>query len=261
MTDEAWLERDGGLRILHLARQPVNALHTDFVEAIRSCIDGVVADPEARAVLLVSDTTVFAAGADIQALEDNPAPPTDPESFGARVQSLFTSIERLPLPVVAAIGGHALGGGLELALAADVTIVADDPAIKLGLPEARIGVLPGAGGTQRLARLLGKTRALDLMLSGRSLDPLTALAWGIVTEVVPPDDLERRAREVAAGFATGPTAALAAIKACVLHAVHDDIERGLTVERERAAALLDTADAAEGLRAFLERRPPTFLGR
>jgi enoyl-CoA hydratase/carnithine racemase len=252
------LERDGAVRELWLSRPPVNALDHSMVAALSAIVDELEAGDGCRALLIASDASVFAAGADIRMLDEAGALLDD--GFRIDVQTLFRRIEELPFPVVAAIGGHALGGGWELALACDLRLVADTAGLKLGLPESRIGLLPGAGGTQRLSRLLGKSRAMDLLLTGRSIDAGTGLDWGLVNEVVPAASLLERAREVAQQFAAGPTAAYASIKRCVLHALHGDIAQGLERERAEAAALMATQDAAEGLRSFVERRRPVFVG-
>lgn len=256
---EVRLEASGSVAVVHLARRPVNAIHPDFIRQLDACFDEVERAGDFRSVLVASDLEVFAAGADIKMLDASGG--VLDESFSAGIQRLFDRIELFPMPVVAAINGHALGGGLELALACDLRIAADRDAVQIGLPEVRIGLIPAAGGTQRLTRLLGKTRALDLLLTGRPLAPRDALEWGIVNEVVPPDRLLERARELAAEFADGPTQAYVAIKACAREAIHGSIERGLQVERDEARRLFDTADTREGLRAFVERRRPDFVGR
>jgi enoyl-CoA hydratase/carnithine racemase len=252
------LQHSGDVRELWLTRPPVNALDHAMVAALSSVVGQLEAGDGCRALLVASDVPVFAAGADIRMLDEAGARLDD--GFRTEVQSLFRRIEELPFPVVAAIGGHALGGGWELALACDLRLVADTEGLKLGLPESRIGLLPGAGGTQRMSRLLGKSRAMDLLLTGRSIDARTGLDWGLVNEVVDAGSLLERAREVAHQFAAGPTAAYASIKRCVLHALHGDIGEGLERERAEAAALMATQDAAEGLRSFIERRRPVFVG-
>jgi enoyl-CoA hydratase/carnithine racemase len=206
----------------------------------------------------MSDGEMFAAGADIAMLDANPDAPL---VFGPKVQAAFNRIESLPFPVVAAIDGHAMGGGLELALACDVRLVSDRPGIKLGLPEVRIGMLAGAGGTQRLTHLVGRTRATDLLMTGRSIDARTALEWGIVTEVLPVDGFEGAVRSRAEKLAEGPTLAIAAVKRCVSHAANGDLDAGLALERAEAALLMQSTDGKEGLQAFLQSRRPTFTGR
>jgi enoyl-CoA hydratase/carnithine racemase len=257
-TPTAELEAVAGLRVIHLKRPPVNALDHELLERLLDIVADLERDAGCRAVLIQSDLDAFVAGADIGMLESGSG---DLELFRNRVQELFDRIERLTRPVVVAIGGHAVGGGLELVLACDIRILSDRPGLRLGFPEVRLGLLPGAGGTQRLSRLLGKTRTLELLLMGRTFDAAAALEWGLVTEIVPAADVTSRARAVAEELADGPTEAYAAIKQCVLHATHHDLDSGLELERLLAAQLMQTADAREGLRAFLERRTPTFTGK
>jgi enoyl-CoA hydratase/carnithine racemase len=253
------LERAAGLCTLRLDRPPMNALDEDLLQLLTEVVAGLEVDASCRALLVVSEAQVFAAGADIKMLERADA--ALQQRFRDGVQALFDRIERLPFPTVAAIEGHAMGGGLELALACDVRVLSDAPDLKLGLPEVRLGLLPGAGGTQRLSRLLGKTRALDLLLSGRSLDAATALEWGVVTEVAPAPTTRARAAELAERFAAGPTVAYAALKRCALAALHGDLAEGLALERAEAEALMATDDAAEGMAAFVAHRRPSFTGR
>lgn len=252
------LETDGGVRVIHLCRPPANAMDARFVSQMNALLDQVDSDEACRAVLILSDLDVFALGGDIHMLESS-GNELD-EEFRVGIQKLFDRIECLAVPVVAGIRGHAVGGGLELALACDIRVVGDDDAIGLGLPEVRLGLLPGAGGTQRLTHLVGRTRALDLLLSGRTLTPAEAKDWGIVTHVVPMIEVEDAARRRAHDLASGPTAAYRAIKACVRAAAHGDLADGLAVERREAGALMQTADAAEGLLAFVEKRRPNFTG-
>jgi enoyl-CoA hydratase len=252
-----WLEEAGDLRVLHLDRPPANALDEAMLAELDRLIDVAAADPACRGLLILSDGEMFAAGADIGMLETTPDAPL---TFGPRVQQVFNRLEVLPLPVVAALDGHAMGGGLELALACDVRLVSDRPGLKLGLPEVRIGMLAGAGGTQRLTHLVGRTRALDLLMSGRSIDARTALDWGVVTEVLPQEGFEAAARERAQRLAEGATLAIAAVKRCVGHAAYGDLEAGLALERAEAANLMASADGREGLQAFLQHRRPTFTG-
>lgn len=246
------------MRVLHLSRPPANALDEVMLDELDRIVDQLADDRTCRALLVLSDGEMFAAGADIGMLDSTPDAPL---VFGPKVQQTFNRIESLPFPVLAAIDGHALGGGLELALACDVRLVSDRPGIKLGLPEVRIGMLAGAGGTQRLTHLVGRTRAIDLLMSGRSIDAGTALTWGVATEVLPADGFETAARARGQRLAEGPTLAIAAVKRCVSHATNGDIETGLALELAEAAQLMQSEDGKEGLQAFLQRRRPSFTGR
>jgi enoyl-CoA hydratase/carnithine racemase len=167
-------------------------------------------------------------------------------------------LEAMEKPVIAAINGYALGGGAELALACDVRLMARDG--EIGFPEIRLGIFPGAGGTQRLARLLGPARALRLMMEGRRLTADEALALGLVDEVVPSDLLQHTAREMAERLAAGPTRAIGLLKRCVYRGHSRSLEEGLALEAAAVSELIRTADAREGMEAFLAKRPPRFTG-
>jgi enoyl-CoA hydratase/carnithine racemase len=194
----------------------------------------------------------FAAGADLKLLAT-----LDRDGFArylAELRGVLDTIQALPQPSIAAIDGIALGGGLELALACTLRVAA--PAARLGVPEVRLGLLPGAGGTQRLPRLIGRSRALDLLLTGRSLDGEEALRVGLVDRVAA--DAAAAAAELAGEIACHPAAALTAIGRCVDAAARSDEDAGMRVELDELLDLFDSADGSEGIRAFLERRPPDF---
>lgn len=168
--------------------------------------------------------------------------------------------ESVPKVVVAAINGHCLGGGLEIALCCDFR-VASDARYGIGLPEVTLGLLPGTGGTQRLPRLIGKQKALELMLTGRTLSPQDALAAGIVDEVVPAAELADRAMARAKTYASGPTYAIGQIKLVTVQGYGTSLAEGLRIEREALLRLFRSEDAKEGPKAFLEKRKPEFKGR
>lgn len=251
------IEAVGGVAVVHLASPPVNAINPAFLAEFSEALDEVDRGGF-RALLVASDLSVFVAGADLKMLQASEG--RLDAHFSADIQALFDRIERMPLPVIAALNGHTLGGGLELALACDMRIAAAG-AFKIGFPEVLVGLIPAAGGTQRISRLLGRSRALDLLLQGRSLTPHEAAEWGLVAQIVPPDQLRSHSLALAQQFADGPTRAYAAIKACVHEAVHATIDIGLRREREEAARLFETVDTAEGLRAFVEGRSPGFVGQ
>ena len=171
------------------------------------------------------------------------------------VQSALEAMEK---PVVAAVNGYALGGGAELALACDVRLMARGG--EIGFPEIRLGFFPGAGGTQRLTRLVGPARALRLMMEGRRLGADEARALGLVDEVVPADLLPRTALDVAERLAAGPTRAIGLLKRCVYQGYGRPLEEGLALEADAVSELIRTSDAREGMDAFLAKRPPRFTG-
>jgi len=178
--------------------------------------------------------------------------------FGALEQAC-RDLEAISKPVIAAINGFALGGGLEIALACDLRFAAQDA--KLGLPEIRLGIIPGSGGTQRLPRLIGLARARELILSGRQVGADEALARGLVDDLAPAGDAYVAAYRRASQFAQGPTLAYAAAKRAIAAAGDGGLARGLDVEREVFVPLFGTRDQEEGMRAFLEKRDPNFEGR
>ena len=178
---------------------------------------------------------------------------TDVVDAGARLQSSFTSVAKIPKPTVAAITGYALGGGLELALTCDFRVVGDNA--KLGQPEILLGVIPGAGGTQRLPRLVGPSRAKDIVFTGRFVGADEALAIGLVDKVVAPDDVYAAARTMVERYVTGPAYALRAAKEAIDRGLEVDLDTGLEIERVQFAALFATRDQAIGMTSFVESGP------
>ncbi|GGL90763.1 enoyl-CoA hydratase/isomerase family protein [Nakamurella endophytica] len=259
MTGTVRLERQGAVGILRLDRPPVNALnremHGDLLAAAQEARD----DPAVRSVLLWGGERAFAAGADIREMAD--LEPDVVVEFGAGLTRSIEAVAALPVPVVAGISGYALGGGCELALAADLRIAAADA--RIGLPEITLGVIPGAGGTQRLARLVGTARAKELIFTGRPVTGSEAAAIGLVTRAVPADSVYAEAFALAERLAAGPTAALAAAKEVVDRGVELDLASGLALEGRRFAELFGTADQKAGMASFLRDGPgrATFTGR
>ncbi|MBO8141398.1 MAG: enoyl-CoA hydratase/isomerase family protein [Firmicutes bacterium] len=252
------VRRDGAVAAVSLNKPPVNALDAAFLREIDAAVAALEHDASVRAVLFRSAVPgIFIAGADIKAFQQ-------PEATQAALTAFhdcFNRIERLPKPTVAAITGHALGGGCEFALVCDFRLMIDDGKSTIGLPEVSLGIFPGAGGTQRLPRIVGRARALDIIVHGRRLTAPEAAAWGLVHEAIPADGFEERVMEYAVRLAAGPTRALAAAKALINRAFDEPLAGGLAAEARKFVAVLDTEDAREGVRAFLEKRPPTFVGR
>jgi enoyl-CoA hydratase/carnithine racemase len=246
-----------GIATIRLDRPPMNALNAAIQEELREAATAVSADDAVRAVIVYGGEKVFAAGADIKEMAAMSY--ADMAVRAPELSSAFDSIARIPKPVVAAVNGYALGGGCELALACDWRVAAEDA--KLGQPEINLGVIPGAGGTQRLARLVGPARAKDLVMSGRMVPAPEALAMGLVDRVVPAASVYDAARELVARYVTGPAAALRAAKAAVDGGLSMDLASGLAWESQLFAGLFATADRAEGMAAFVEKRKPKFTGR
>jgi enoyl-CoA hydratase len=249
---------DGGIATVTITRPAaLNALNAPTLDEIESCIEGLGEDAAVRVVILTgAGPKAFVAGADIaemKGLDRNAA-----RALSERGQRLFSRIENLGKPVIAAINGFALGGGCELALAASVRIAATNA--KLGLPEVKLGLIPGYGGTQRLARLVGPGHALELILSGEFVSAERAAEIGLVNRVVAPEALLAECRALADRFLlVGPVAARKALEA-VNRGLGEPLARGLAIEAELFGALFETKDAAEGIAAFLEKRPPSFRG-
>ncbi len=245
------LEVEDGIGTLRLDRPPMNALNAQVQEEIRAAANEAADRPDVRAVVVYGGEKVFAAGADIKEMAAMSY--TDMVDRSVALQSSITAIARIPKPVIAAINGYALGGGCELALAADLRVAADDA--RLGQPEIQLGLIPGAGGTQRLPRLVGPARAKDIVFTGRMVGAEEALAIGLVDRVVPSADVYRTALELAARLATGPAYALRAAKEAIDRGLEVDLDTGLELERVQFAALFATEDRTTGMTSFLENGP------
>ncbi|MFG2045866.1 enoyl-CoA hydratase/isomerase family protein [Micromonospora sp. NPDC048935] len=251
------LETTGGIGTIRLERPPMNALNTQVQEELRVAATAATADPEVRAVIVYGGEKVFAAGADIKQMADMSY--VDMVERAPDLSSALGAISRIPKPVVAAITGYALGGGCELALACDWRVVAEDA--KLGQPEIKLGIIPGAGGTQRLARLVGPARAKDLIMSGRMVDAQEALRIGLADRVVPAAEVYDTAVALVTPYLAGPPQALRAAKLAVDGGLDMDLTSGLAWETQLFAALFATDDRREGMTAFVEKRKPDFTGR
>jgi enoyl-CoA hydratase/carnithine racemase len=246
-----------GIGTIRLERPPMNALNTQVQEELREAATAATADAEVRAVIVYGGEKVFAAGADIKEMAAMSY--VDMAERAVDLSRALDAVARIPKPVVAAITGYALGGGCELALACDWRVVASDA--RLGQPEIKLGIIPGAGGTQRLARLVGPARAKDLILTGRMVDADEALRIGLADRVVPPAEVYTAAVELVRPFVGGPAQALRAAKLAVDGGLEMDLASGLAWESQLFAALFATDDRGEGMAAFVEKRRPDFTGR
>lgn len=234
----------------------MNALSRQVQEELRAAAVEVDADDDVHAVIVYGGEKVFAAGADIKEMAD-----MDYAAMSDRapeLSSAFDAVAKIGKPVIAAITGFALGGGCELALACDIRLCADDA--KLGQPEIKLGIIPGAGGTQRLPRLVGPAKAKELIFTGRMVDADEAQRIGLVDEVVPAGEVFEAARKFAAVFVSGPSRALRAAKQAVDSGLEVDLHTGLAWETQLFAGLFATTDAHEGMTAFAEKRKPGFHG-
>lgn len=253
------ITKDGPIGLVTLNRPPVNSYEIGFMRDLNAAIDEVRWDDEIKVVVVHSALEkFFCAGADIKAFTANtPEANIEMVTYGHEV---LDRIGRTPKIFIAAINGHALGGGLELALACDLRF-AGDGKYRIGLPEVTLGILPGNGGTQRLPRLIGKTKALDLMITGRTVGPQEALDLGIVDRVFPQEDLMSGTLEYANRLAQGATYAIGLIKLSVNEGLELPLSGGLAVERQGISRLFRSEDAAEGIAAFIEKRKARFKGR
>jgi enoyl-CoA hydratase/carnithine racemase len=250
---------DRSVATLRLNRPPMNALNRALQDDLEAAAGRVAADPDVRAVVLYGGERLFAAGADIKEMAH--ASYAQMDVSASRLQRAFNAVAEIGKPVVAAITGYALGGGLELALCADFRVLGESA--QVGQPEILLGLIPGAGGTQRLPRLIGPARAKDLVFSGRFVRAAEALAIGLADQVVPDDQVYATALELAARYAAGPPIALAAAKRAIDAGLRTDLQTGLEIERLGFAGLVATEDARTGMRSFLDNGPgkATFGGR
>ena len=257
-ADLVRFERRNKVAWVTIDHPPANALSQGVLDGLRSAFAEVEADSSlGAAVLTGAGDRFFVAGADITEFVSQ-----GPDGTKAKIadgQQLTLEMERQRFPIVAAINGFALGGGLELAMACDIRIASSTA--KLGQPEVRLGIIPGWGGTQRLPRLVGRGRALEMLLSGEPVEAPRALEMGLVNRVVEPDQLEQAAVEAADRLAQSAPLAIAAIKRAVNRGLALPLDAGLAAELEEFDATFRTADALEGISAFLQKRQPEWSGR
>lgn len=253
------LEVADGVATVRLDRPKVNALNQQMLDEIREVATDAAGRRDVASVVIYGGERAFAAGVDIKEMAEMSY--TDMADRSGAVQAAMNAVAAIPKPVVAAVTGYALGGGCELALAADLRFAADNAV--LGQPEILLGVIPGAGGSQRLPRLIGPSRAKELIFTGRQVGAEEALAIGLVDRVVPAADVYAEALSWAAQFAGGPSYALRAAKETIDQGLSVDLATGLEIERQQFAALFATEDRTTGMRSFLENGPgkATFGGR
>ena len=253
------VETDGAIATIRLGRPPMNALNAQVQAEIAAAAAEVSADDQVRAVIIYGGEKVFAAGADIKEMAD--ASYATMAADSRRLQDSFTAVARIGKPVVAAITGYALGGGLELALCADFRVLGESA--RVGQPEILLGLIPGAGGTQRLPRLIGPARAKDIVFTGRFVAATEALDIGLADKVVPDAEVYQAAKDLVARYAAGPAVALRSAKQAIDEGLDADLDTGLEIERLHFAGLFATKDAATGMRSFVENGPgkATFAGQ
>ena len=252
------LERDGAVGVLTINRpQVLNALNTPTIEELRQAVLALKHDADVRAVIITgAGDKSFVAGADINELAVQR--PVQGKEHALRGQHIFDLIENMGKPVIAAINGYALGGGCELAMACTLRVAADSA--RLGQPEINLGIIPGYGGTQRLARLVGKGVALDMILTGRQVTAEEALRIGLVNRVYPAADLMTQTRALAADLATKAPVAMQYIIEAVNRGLEVSVDKALFLEATLFGLVASTDDMREGTAAFLEKRKPQFKG-
>jgi enoyl-CoA hydratase/carnithine racemase len=253
------LQVEDGVGTIRLDRPKMNAIDEQLHLEVRAAAMEAARRDDVRAVVLYGGERVFAAGADIKAMSRLDA--TGMTAWGRELTASFTHVARIPRPVIAAVTGYALGGGYELALCADFRVMG--VSAKIGQPEILLGVIPGAGGTQRLARLVGPARAKDLVFTGRHVGAEEAVEIGLADAAVPDDEVYATAVAMAAKFAAGPPLALAAAKQAIDEGLELPIDEGLALESRLFAGLFDSEDQKTGMRSFLEQGPgkAAFTGR
>ncbi|UER53863.1 enoyl-CoA hydratase/isomerase family protein [Kineosporiaceae bacterium SCSIO 59966] len=253
------LEVDGGIGTIRLDRPPMNALNSQVQEELRAAATEAAERRDVAAVVVYGGEKVFAAGADIKEMQAMSY--TDMVERSTALQSAFTAVARIPKPTVAAVTGYALGGGCELALCCDMRVAGESA--RLGQPEILLGIIPGAGGTQRLPRLVGPSRAKDLIFSGRHVTADEALRIGLVDRVVPDEEVYTAARQGVERYVGAASFALRAAKEAVDRGLEVDLDTGLAIERMQFTGLFATADKDTGMRSFVEEGPgkARFEGR
>ena len=259
MAEFVRLEVEDGVGTIRVDRPKMNALDIQVQEEIRAAAHEATARDDVRAVVVYGGEKVFAAGADVKEMAGMSHADMVARSGG--LQSAFTAVARIPKPVVAAVTGYALGGGCELALCADIRIAGEGAT--LGQPEILLGIIPGAGGTQRLTRLVGQSRAKDLIFTGRFVKADEALRIGLVDQVVPDDEVYTAAKTWAGQFTKAAALAMRAAKESIDRGIEVDLDTGLEIERAQFAALFATEDRTAGMTSFVEQGPgkAVFQGR
>jgi len=257
--DLVTVETDHAVATIRLNRPPMNALSAGLQADLAAAAAQVADDPAVRAVVIYGGQKLFAAGADIKEMSARSYAQMTRDS--QRLQDALNAVAGIAKPVIGAVTGYALGGGLELALCADFRVLGETA--QVGQPEILLGLIPGAGGTQRLPRLIGPAKAKDLIFTGRFVRAAEALAMGLADKVVPDDQVYPAACAMAAAYAGGPAIALAAAKQAIDVGLETDLATGLEIERASFAGLFGTEDARAGMRSFLENGPgkAAFSGR
>ncbi|MFN8008171.1 MAG: enoyl-CoA hydratase-related protein [Terriglobia bacterium] len=250
------IQKEEAIAILQIHRPKVrNALNALLMKELTVALEELDRDEAIRCLILTGDENAFAAGADIREMvESNPI-----EMFQKNTVSLWENVQNVSKPVIAAVSGYALGGGCELAMCCDMIVASENA--RFGQPEIQLGVIPGAGGTQRLTRALGKYRAMELVLTGRTLTAREAERWGLVNRVVPDGQCLDEARRIAVEISRHAPLAVKLAKEAILKAEESSLAEGIAFERKNFFLLFSSEDQREGMKAFLDKRKPEFKGK
>ncbi len=249
---------EDGVALVTLNHPPVNTLTPELLAELDSTFDSLATDDAVKTVVLTGTGRVFVAGADIRVLASIPSS-TEGVAIALRGQAILNKIEAFEKPVIAAINGACLGGGLELAMCCHIRLAAEGA--RLGLPEINLGIMPGFGGTQRLPRLIGQSKAMELILTGEPISAREAMSLGLVSQVVSVDDLMRQAQGLARTMAAKSQVALRTSLRSIRQGMERSLSHGLVLEARLFGELCDTEDRKEGAAAFLEKRQPRFKNR
>lgn len=251
------LDKEGAVGVLTLNNPAtLNALNSTLVAEMGRALEVIAADNQIRALIVTGGEKVFAAGGDIKAMME--CTPLAAKEYVASIHTVFNHLAQMHIPTIAAICGYALGGGLELAACCDFRFAGEGA--RFGFPEVTLGIFPAAGGSQRIPRLIGVGKAKELMFSGDIIDAKTALGLGLVNRVVPDSEVITKAKEFAQKLSTRAPLALRYLKASIHAGLNTDLNTGLEQELEKVAILFSTRDQKEGMRAFMEKRKPNFIG-
>jgi enoyl-CoA hydratase len=256
------LKEKKGVGIIRINRPPANAINCEMVDELFDMIDRVVSKDDIKAIIITGEAGFFVGGADIKMMQEHMEHnlPSFIEAYTVHLQRAFNKIEEIPKPVIAAINGHAMGGGCELALVCDFRFMAKGKA-KIGLPEVKLGILPGAGGLQRLPRLIGKAKAMEMIIEGSLLSAEEALEIGLVHKVFNPAELFDQTFKYAEDLAKQATLAIGMIKKCINRGLETNVKAGLAYDIECQDHLFRSKDGIEGISAFIEKRAPSFSGK
>lgn len=260
MTERQFIriERKDRVAVVTINHPPVNALSPQVISELDGVLKEIEADAEIGALVLTgAGPKIFVAGADIKAMSE--MTPEQGEALAHNGQATLNRLEDMPKLTICAINGLALGGGLELAMACDMRLCSENA--KMGQPEINLGIIPGFGGTQRLPRIVGVGRAMQMLITGDPIDAQTAYAWGLVNAVLPSDALMSKAMELAQAAATKAPMAVKLIQQSVYQGIDKPLHQGLLCEIQSFRKVFETEDKVEGISAFMEKRAPQFKGR